>query len=228
MCGRYKRRANRKQIETLFGIELGPEGVDTESFEMEPEEEIAPGSLQPVVWLDDAGQRRLTPMRWGFQLPDRFVFNTRSEMATRSRFWQEAFHLRRCLIPADGFFEWSPRDGRAKTKYTFTVDDDALVGLAGVWSPWLNPKTGRNENTFSILTGAARELMAPCHDRQPAMIDPVNFAPFLAPTTPEPAKLLEFYSTGRMRATAVAAPASRDKQNSAQGLLFAFEDEASQ
>jgi putative SOS response-associated peptidase YedK len=208
-------------MENLFGVELLPEGVDLEILEMQPSEEIAPGSVQPVVWLDEAGHRRLTPMRWGFQLPDRFVFNTRSETAEKSRFWQKAYKLRRCLIPADGFYEWAKLGGSAKTKLTFTVDGGVLVGLAGVWSPWLNPKTGCQEKTFSILTGAARELMADFHDRQPAMIDPASFTPFLAPSTPEPTNLLQFYAAGRME----AMPTPSAPQNPAQGLLFAFDNE---
>jgi putative SOS response-associated peptidase YedK len=210
-------------MDELFGTELLPVGIDIERLEMEPQEEIAPGSVQPVVWIDPAGRRRLDAMRWGFQLPGRFLFNTRSEEASTARFWQESFRLRRCLIPADGFYEWARLNGNTKNKFTFTVDGGALVGLAGVWQPWLNPKTGVEEQTFSILTGAARELMASYHDRQPAMIAPADFASFLAPATAEPARLLQFHAGDRMQAAA-SPPEKKNRANSAQGLLFALDN----
>lgn len=195
---------------------------------MAPSEEIAPGSVQPVVWQDASGRRHLTAMRWGFQLPDRFLFNTRAETAEQSRFWQEAYRLRRCLIPADGFYEWAKRDGKAKSKFSFTVDGGALVGLAGVWSPWVNPKTGKEERSFSILTGAARELMAGYHDRQPAMIEPDGFTEFLAPTTQEPGRLLQFHAGNRMQAAAAGQPAPAPKPAPAQRRLFALDGEDEQ
>lgn len=226
MCGRYKRRVNRDQIGELFGVEFSAEGIELETLEMAPSTDIAPGSLQPVVWLDPSGRRRLAPMRWGFQLPERFLFNTRSETAESSRFWQQAYRLRRCLIPADGFYESARHEGSPRNRFAFTVDGGALVGLAGLWSLWRNPKTGREEQTFSILTGAARALMARYHDRQPAMIEAEDFGAFLSPATPQPNRLLQFYADERMQATAASPSAA--KSNPAQGLLFALDQEAGQ
>ena len=83
MCGRYRRRSTKKMIAELFGVESG-----LEELEIEPEDDIAPGSMQPVVYLTPEGRRRIAPMRWGFRLPNRFLFNTRSEGVEQSRFWR--------------------------------------------------------------------------------------------------------------------------------------------
>jgi len=177
MCGRYRRRSSKEKIAELFEVEHG-----LEELEIEPEDDIAPGSVQPVVYLAPQGERRMVPMRWGFRLPDRFLFNTRSEGVERSRFWKQAFHERRCIVPADAFFEWTHGASHAKTKFEFTVHDGALFGMAGLWSPWLNPRTGQWEQTFSILTGEANEVMRPIHNRQPEILAPREYSEYLAPS----------------------------------------------
>lgn len=102
MCGRYRRRSTKEKITELFEVEGG-----LEELEIEPEDDIAPGSVQPVVYLTPEGERRMASTRWGFKLPDHFLFNTRSEGVERSRFWQAALRERRCIVPADAFFEWT-------------------------------------------------------------------------------------------------------------------------
>jgi len=210
MCGRYRRRSTKEKIAELFAVEYG-----LEELEIEPEDDIAPGSVQPVVYLTPEGERRIAHMRWGFKLPDRFLFNTRSEGVERSRFWQEAFRERRCIVPADSFFEWTHDTSRSKAKFEFTVRDGALFGMAGLWSPWLNPRSGQWEQTFSILTGVANEVMRPIHTRQPEILEPGEYAEYLAPAPRPPLHLLRIFPGEEMQIQSLS-----DQNPPAQGLLF--------
>ncbi|MDR3741053.1 MAG: SOS response-associated peptidase [Terracidiphilus sp.] len=212
MCGRYRRRSTKEKIAELFEVEHG-----LEELEIEPEDDIAPGSIQPVVYLTPEGDRRIAPMRWGFKLPDRFLFNTRSEGVEHSRFWQEAFRERRCLVPADSFFEWTHDSPRAKTKFEFAVRNGAPFGMAGLWSSWLNPRTNQWEQTFSILTGEANEVMQPIHSRQPEILSPRDYSEYLAPTPRPPLHLLRILPGEEMKAKSVTEP---KKEKPQQGLLF--------
>lgn len=209
MCGRYRRRSTKQKIAELFEIEGG-----LEEFEIEPEGDIAPGSMQPVVYLTSEGERRIAPMRWGFRLPDRFLFNTRSEGVERSRFWKEAFLKRRCIVPADAFFEWTHGAPHHKTKIEVTVHNGALFGMAGLWSPWLNPRTGQWEQTFSILTTEANEVIRPIHDRQPEILARRDYAAYLTASTRPPVHLLRILPAEEMQAETL------DEKNTEQGLLF--------
>jgi putative SOS response-associated peptidase YedK len=102
-------------------------------------------------------------MRWGFKMPDRLLFNARSEGINRWSVWRESFEMRRCIVPADSFYEWEKlRKGR---KYEFTVPGRELFGMAGIWAPWKNEKTGEAERAFAILTTEANATMLPVHNR---------------------------------------------------------------
>jgi putative SOS response-associated peptidase YedK len=82
--------------------------------------------MQPVVFLNQDGQRQIELMRWGFKLPDRLLFNARSEGIERAKFWKDDFYGRRCIVPADAIFEWQQvGTGRRKTK-SLSVNSDGL------------------------------------------------------------------------------------------------------
>jgi putative SOS response-associated peptidase YedK len=211
MCGRYRRRSTKEKIAEWFEVESG-----LEELEIEPEDDIAPGSVQPVVYLTSEGERRIALMRWGFRLPDRFLFNTRSEGVERSRFWQQTFRERRCIVPADSFFEWTHHGKHAKTKFEFNVRGGGLFGMAGLWSPWLNPRSGRWEQTFSILTGEANEVMRPIHDRQPEIVEPREYREYLMPAPHLPLHLLRILPSEEM----TAQPANAEAEDPQRRLLF--------
>lgn len=156
MCGRYRRKSDNQRIADAFGVTEGMEDLD-----LGPEEDIAPGSVQPVISINADGRRQLELMRWGFKLPDRLLFNARSEGIETSKFWKDAFLKGRVIVPADAIFEWKEMpNGQKKPKYEFTLPGPELFGMAGVWKLWKNPKTNQWERTFAVLTGAPNELMA--------------------------------------------------------------------
>lgn len=172
---------------------------------LDPQDDVAPGSVQPVVVENADGARRMEMMRWGFKLPDRFLFNARSEGVETSRFWKESFRQRRCLVPADSFYEWQKVKSGKKPKYEFEIVGRQPFGMAGIWAPWKNPKTGEMEHTFAILTGEANAVMRPIHDREPVIIEPREYGEYLARQERTPAHLLRILPEEELKGELVPA-----------------------
>ncbi len=211
MCGRYRRRSDKQRIAEAFSISVG-----LEELYLDPEDDIAPGSMQPVVCINQDGERQIELMRWGFKLPDRLLFNARSEGIEHANFWKESFSKRRCIIPADSFYEWQKVKSGKKPKYEFTVPGRQLLGMAGLWALWKNPKTDEWEPTFSIITGDANTLMKPVHDRQPNILEPGDYAEYLAKTDRPPVHLLRIIPDKEMRSELL----DRDRMTNPEASLF--------
>lgn len=194
MCGRYRRRSDKQRIAEAFEI-----GAGLEEIFLEPDDDVAPGSIQPVVLANEAGEREIAPMRWGFKLPDRLLFNARGEEIAQSRFWKDSFRERRCIVPADVIFEWQKTGGPRKIKYEIGVAGREPFGMAGVWKLWKNPKTEEWERTFAVLTGEPNELVQPIHDRMTTILEPRDYDEYLAHTERPPLHLLRITSAEKMR-----------------------------
>ncbi len=240
MCGRYRLRSDKQRIAEAFAVH-----ADLEHLYLQPEDDIAPGSIQPVVSLDRDGERHIELMRWGFKLPDRLLFNARSEGIESAKFWKEPFSKRRCIVPADAFFEWQkagiagspqaagqplpgndslpagsrpgeqPKAGK-KPKFEFTVPGRRPFGMAGLWSPWKNPKTDAWEPTFAILTGEANAVMRPIHDRQPTILEPRDYEEYLSGSNRPPTHLLRILPEEEM----TFQPSELDTSRGEQAALF--------
>ena len=141
-----------------------------------PRYNVAPGQ-EIVVVRQDARRpaRLLSPMRWGL-IPSWSkdaaigykMINARSETAAAKPSFQEPLRSRRCLIPADGFYEWR-REGKQKLPFCFTMADDSIFAFAGLWDRWRNPQ-GQFIESCTILTTAPNELMQDVHDRMPVVL----------------------------------------------------------
>jgi putative SOS response-associated peptidase YedK len=107
------------------------------------------------------------------------LINARSETAGSKPAFRDAMKSRRCLIPADGFYEWS-RMGKAKQPYCFEVNDGQLFAIAGIWDRWRNP-TGNAVETCSILTTTPNAVTSAVHDRMPVILDPDSYDLWLDP-----------------------------------------------
>jgi putative SOS response-associated peptidase YedK len=107
MCGRYRRKSDKQRIAEAFAVSVG-----LEELYLGPEDDIAPGSMQPVVTVNRDGERQIEMMRWAFKLPDRLLFVARSEGIENSKFWKDSFKQRRCIVPADSIFEWVRPESR--------------------------------------------------------------------------------------------------------------------
>jgi putative SOS response-associated peptidase YedK len=108
----------------------------------------------PAIRFDNPakdGARRVGEMRWGFKLPDRLLFNARSDNLTTSPFWKERLN-QRCIVPAGSMLEWKKTGTGPRPKYRLSVKGRHILGMAGIWGPWKNPKTDKWEDTFAIIT----------------------------------------------------------------------------
>jgi putative SOS response-associated peptidase YedK len=193
MCGRYGRRGNKQKIAEAFHVSGSLEGVD-----FGEDDDARPGSVQPVVKMNDDGERDLSIMRWGFKMPKSLLFNTRADTAATSKFWKDKFSSKRCIIPASAFFEWQGEKGH-KTKYEVTIPRHPFFGMAGLWAPWKNPKTEKWEDTFSIFTSDPNSVMVAVHDRQPVILDAHEFDEWLAPAERPPVHLLRVFPDTGMK-----------------------------
>jgi putative SOS response-associated peptidase YedK len=163
MCGRYRlTRADR--LAEKFDAEL--------SEELNPRYNIAP--TQPVPVVRSSGSRRvIASMRWGL-IPNwakdasMSQINARSETVLEKSAFKESFERRRCLIPADGFYEWKRR-ARSKQPFHFGMKDDSLFAFAGIWDRWRMPQ-GQMIESCAILTTAPNELLKDVHDRMPMIL----------------------------------------------------------
>jgi putative SOS response-associated peptidase YedK len=196
MCGRYRRRSDKQRIAELFAA-----SADLEELYFGPEDDVAPGSMQPVIRINDDGERKIEIMRWGFKRDDgKLLFNARAEGIADVKFWKKSFSLRRCIVPADSFLEWQKTQQGKKPKFEFTIRDRNPFGMAGLWSPWKNPKTNQWEDTFAIVTVEANETMAPVHNRQPAILAPRDYQEYLENAERPPIHLLRVFPDDEMRA----------------------------
>ena len=169
MCGRFTLTAEPGHVADAFAAEISPA---LEGFQ--PRHNIAPTDDVPIV-IAAPGGRRAGPMRWGLvphwadspRVGARMI-NARSEtVATRSAF-RESFLARRCLVPADGFYEWEAR-ATGKQPYWIHRPGSALFAMAGIWALW-SDGDGDRLATFSILTREAPDPIRWLHDRVPVIL----------------------------------------------------------
>ncbi|MBI5596752.1 MAG: SOS response-associated peptidase [Elusimicrobia bacterium] len=166
MCGRYTQTSDARTLAGRF--RLAKLGVDVPA-----RYNISPGQPAPVVLIE--GGRRLALHRWGLVpgwAEDPRVgykmINARADSAPRKPAFREPFQRRRCLVPADGFYEWR-RAGKGKVPIRFTLAGGGLFSFAGLWDEWRSPE-GEVLRSFTILTTEANAVVAPVHDRMPVIL----------------------------------------------------------
>jgi putative SOS response-associated peptidase YedK len=166
MCGRYSLSKTKKELEERFNAEI--------LADFNPRYNIAPTQLVPVITSDSP--KGFSFFYWGIT-PDfgknkpvaHKLINARSETVMEKTTFKKSFQSRRCLIPADGFFEWKKIGKKTKTPFRFTMGDDKLFAFAGIWEEYENVK-GEVNHTFVILTTQANSLVADVHDRMPVIL----------------------------------------------------------
>ncbi|MGZ4107008.1 MAG: SOS response-associated peptidase [Tumebacillaceae bacterium] len=167
MCGRFTLTVTPDQLQLRFDAE-------SLTFEFEPRFNIAPG--QPIAAvIADKGQRRIGQLRWGlvpFWAKDEKVgykmINAKSETVQEKPAFKSPFLRKRCIIPADGFYEWQKTES-GKQPMRIVMRDEAIFGLAGLYDTWTAPD-GSKLHTCTILTTRPNELMSPIHDRMPVIL----------------------------------------------------------
>lgn len=176
MCGRFSLRARTADmLAEYFGIINVPP--------LAARYNIAPSQPVPVVRLkpeNNNPQRELVLMHWGLipswakdpAIGNRMI-NARAETLEEKPAFRAALHKRRCLLVADGFYEWKT-EGRKKQPYFFHYDDDRLFAFAGLWESWEGPDNSSIESC-TIITTDANDLVRPIHDRMPVIIQPEHY-----------------------------------------------------
>jgi putative SOS response-associated peptidase YedK len=175
MCGRYVSKIDAA-LERHFNLTKVP--FDFSSYN------VAPGTNVPVVRQSDSGGRELVLMRWGliphWAKEERIgykMINARAETAASKPAFRQPFKRHRCLIPANGFYEWRKTQS-GKTPYYIRLKNDPVMGFAGLWDIWTNPEGERIESC-TIITTAANEVIQPLHDRMPLIIAPDDYGVWL-------------------------------------------------
>jgi putative SOS response-associated peptidase YedK len=206
MCGRFARQSTQEVLADWFGVEL----EDMPWFA--PDYNVAPQTTQPVVRLNrDNGKREFALMRWGlvpYWAKDARIgystINARAEEAAAKPLFREALNRRRCLVPADAFYEWQQINSKTKRPFAFAMKNGKPYAFAGVWERW-KPKEGEPLETFTILTTDPNELAEPVHDRMPVILEPQDYSRWMGqgdssdPARP-PVDLLRPYPAEKMRA----------------------------
>jgi len=195
MCGRYVVATPFRQLAVDF--EAAPDPGDAAPDGFEPSYNIAPTARVPVVWQrsEDEGERRLAVARWGLvpswaKDPGVGVraFNARVETAAEKPTFRSAFARRRCVLPADGYYEWKKGDGRTKQPMYIRAADGGPLVFAGLYERWRDAE-GRALWSVTVLTGPALGPLAAIHDRRPLVIAPDLVEPWLDGGLREPERI---------------------------------------
>ena len=167
MCGRFAFYSPAEAAAALFGVST--------AIELKPRYNIAPTQDVAAVRETDAG-RELVMLRWGlvpFWAKDPAIgnrmINARAETVAEKPSYRAAFRHRRCVVLADGFYEWR-REGDAKTPYYISLASGEPFALAGLWENWTDKQTGESLQTTTLITTEANEFMRPLHHRMPVVL----------------------------------------------------------
>jgi putative SOS response-associated peptidase YedK len=232
MCGRFARRSTQEVLADWFGVEL----EDMPWFA--PTYNAAPQSTQPVVRVNrDSGGREIALMRWGlvpFWAKDpKFGYSTinaRAEEAASKPAYREALKKRRCLVPADAFYEWQRISEKNKQPYAIALKSGEPYALAGLWETW-KPQEGPALETFTILTTDPNELMQTIHNRMPVILDQRDYERWLDPDgrnsgdlARPPIDLLRPYPAEKMQAWPVSQRVGNVRNNDPELLEPAASD----
>ncbi len=179
MCGRYTLTSPATTLAASFDIGT--------IAELAPRYNVAPSQSVPVVRMAATGTREWVEVRWGL-IPSwakdpaigQRLINARAETAAAKPAFRAAMRRRRCLVPADGFYEWQKR-AQGKQPFYIRRRDDAPFAIAGLWEHW-QPAGGELIETCTLLTTEPNSLVAPIHNRMPVIVDQAVYAQWLDPT----------------------------------------------
>lgn len=197
MCGRFVLTADGQAIQQQFNLDTVPPGIQARY-------NIAPS--QPVAVISNENPKELTFYKWGL-IPSwskdpaigNKMINARAETAHEKPAFRSAFKRRRCLIPANGFYEWS-KDGKSKKPMYVHLKDQALFAFAGLWEVWHSPDGGII-NSCTILTTEPNDLVKPLHNRMAVILREADYDLWLSADELPPQELmplLQPYEADRM------------------------------
>lgn len=216
MCGRFTLTVPGEQAAQQFGL-------SDPSVKLAPRYNIAPTQPVAAVRAAETG-RELALLRWGLIPPwakdlsiGARMINARAETAAEKPAFRSAMKQRRCLILADGFYEWQTT-GSSKQPFYFRVAGDGPFAFAGLWEHWRSPQ-GDQIHSCTILTTEANELVRPLHDRMPVILRPEDYGRWLDPALRDAAAvadLLAAYPADAMHTYPVSKSVNRVSNDGAE------------
>ncbi len=188
MCGRFVQAQSAGAYAEYFGVD------ETKTESLAPSYNVAPTDSVYAI-AEHEGVRQLGTFNWGllpFWAKDRKMaarnINARAETAATKPAFRDSFVSKRCLIPADGFYEWQPREKGKLPHYIFSSGREPLA-LAGLWASWKDPESGERLRTCTIITGEPNDLVRTVHDRMPVIVAADHWPGWLDPASTDPAVL---------------------------------------
>lgn len=221
MCGRFALQASPEQLIRHFRLDA--------CVDLSPRFNIPPGTDIAAIRLSPEGQRVLHRLRWGL-VPHwakdpsigHKLNNARGESVAEKPAFRDAFRRRRCLIPADGFYEWKT-DGQCKQPFYISLKTGEPLAMAGLWESWRQPD-GAVLRTCCVITTAANALMAPIHDRMPVLVAPDDWTRWLSAPVEAIGDILRPHAEA-LQAWAVHPRVSRTREDDAMLIVPAGVDE---
>lgn len=209
MCGRYALKVRPAELITHFHLD--------ECEDFPPRYNIPPGTDIPVIRYSPEGKRVLHLLRWGL-VPHwakdptigTKLNNARGESVSEKPSFRDAFKRRRCLIPADGFYEWKT-EGDIKQPYYVSLKSGAPMAMGGLWESWRRPD-GEILRTCCVITTGPNGVMKPIHDRMPVIIEPEHWQEWLTAPPEVVGDLIAPYTAEAMQAWAVDRRVSRSNE----------------
>lgn len=197
MCGRFALKAPRSELVGRFALD--------DCADLKPRFNIPPGTEIAAIRLSPEGRRVLHLLRWGL-VPNwatdpsigNKLNNARSETVAAKPSFRDAFRRRRCLIPADGFYEWQTK-GKLKQPYYISLASGEPMAMAGLWESWRAP-SGEILRTCCVLTTGPNATMLPIHERMPVIIAPADWASWLSAPVEAATAMLRPFDTETMQA----------------------------
>ncbi len=222
MCGRIIQSSGPLRYAIVDGMDMR----DSRVHNHPPRWNGAPGQDLLVIRRDhQTGEIALDPLHWGLiphwiKDPDggRQPINAKSETIHSTPMFRDAYRLRRCIVPVDGFFEWQAVKGhKAKQPYAIAMKDGSVFGFGGVWENWQDPISGEWLRTFAIITTDANELVGTIHHRMPLIIAPEDYARWLS-DEPDPRDLLRPFPSEPMRLWPISTRVNKPEHDDASIL----------
>jgi putative SOS response-associated peptidase YedK len=220
MCGRYSLTKLENLLRQFAFLRFYPGPVPAPGPPDRPRYNIAP--TQPVLVIANNHPDRLEHFRWGLipswakdpSIGSRLI-NARAETLAEKPAFRTAFRRRRCLLPADGFYEWRVGPGKTKTPTYIRLKGGELFAFAGLWDVWHGPD-GSEVPSCTLITGEPNELVKPIHDRMPVILPKAHYEQWLDPNEQEPAALRDLlvpYPASEMEAYPVSSAVNNPKND---------------
>lgn len=216
MCGRYTLFSEKEEIEEVFDVSSDEDELFNKSYN------IAPGTINPIVLMPRPNVRDIGGFKWGL-IPSWAedenigykMINARSESLLEKSSYHKPFQRQRCIIPANGFYEWQTIYKQKTPFYVRALDQD-LLGFAGLYEKWESKDKKKTIYSYTIITTEANALLQPLHDRMPVILERKDYLNWLNPVnsdTEDLTALLKPYPTERMAIYRVSQDVNQVQNN---------------